>query len=163
MSFLDHLDMEELNDCLDMLEKRVIEKGVHLFVGACMLEDGKWRNAAVYMSPDGERFIYRKCNLAIHERASMKPGDELSVITLDINGEKLRVGIQLCREIRFPEQWHALARCGADVIVYMTHCIEDKMQMPVWRSHLVSHAAGTQVCISSQHGPSRANVPDDDC
>lgn len=144
VSFLDHLDMEELHKSLDVLEKRVMEKGIHLFVGACIMEDGKWSNAAIYMSSAGQRFIYRKCNLAIHERECMTPGGELSVITLDINGEKLKVGIQLCREIRFPEQWHALARCGADVIVYMTHCIEDKVHMPVWRSHLVSHAAGTQ-------------------
>lgn len=143
-SFLAHVDLDLLNNSLDTLQKLVMSKRIHLFVGACILEDGKWKNAAIYMSPTGERFTYRKVNLATHERGPMAPGDELSIITLDFHGEKLRVGIQLCREIKYPEQWNALAKGGAEVIVYMTHCIENKLEMPVWRSLLISHAASNQ-------------------
>lgn len=144
LSFLERLDMKQVNRCLDYLEKLVIDKQVHMFVGACLLEENKWFNSAIYLSPRGERFIYRKVNLATHEREKMSPGNDLPVLTLNVNGKELKVGIQLCREIRYPEQWNALARQGAEVIVYMTHAIDDQFHMPVWRSHLISHAAAIQ-------------------
>jgi predicted amidohydrolase len=59
-------------------------------------------------------------NLATHERGHFRAGDALPVLTVPVGGGTVRLGVQLCREIRLPGQWAALARQGADVIVYMT-------------------------------------------
>ena len=53
-------------------------------------------------------------------------------------------GVQLCREIRFPEQWHCLARQGAQVLTYLTYAVNPAEPPGVWRAHLVSRAAETQ-------------------
>ncbi len=52
--------------------------------------------------------------------------------------------MQLCREIRFPEQWQQLARSGAEVFFYLTNAVGDNRDAPVWRSHLISRAAENQ-------------------
>ncbi len=52
--------------------------------------------------------------------------------------------MQLCREIRFPEQWQYLARSSAKLLFYLTNAIGDDSVLPVWRSHLISRAAENQ-------------------
>jgi predicted amidohydrolase len=68
------------------------------------------------------------------------------VLEIVIGGQAVGVGIQLCREIRFPVQWRYLARGGAEVFAYLTNAVGDEsgMQAGVWRSHLVSRAAENQ-------------------
>lgn len=142
--FLKGVSMRGVDKGLDSLHSYARDRGIHLFVGTIMLDAGRWYNTAVYLSPRGERWVYRKVNLATHERGYLTAGDELPVMTLEMEGGPLRVGVQLCREIRFPEQWKALAQNGADLILYMTHAIEDAPHRPVWRSHLMSRAAELQ-------------------
>ncbi len=66
----------------------------------------------------------------------------------------------MCREIRFPEQWHCLARQGAEMLIYLTYAASAAEPPGVWRAHLISRAAETQrfvlaanVAHGSQHCP----------
>ena len=142
--FLDQINPRAVEQHLDSLHQLVVAHRIHLFVGVCRPDDLGWRNQAVYLGPQGEVEIYNKVNLAWHERGHMVPGDRLPVLNLKTHWGVLRVGVQLCREIRYPGQWHALARSGAEVFVYMTHTIDNGANRPVWRSHLVSRAAENQ-------------------
>ncbi len=144
LSFLDHLDLGELAQSLQVLQEAVVQQGIHLFVGSCLRPDGQWRNAALYFSPQGHRLPYYKVNLATHERGRFAAGSALCIMRLNLGGAILRVGIQLCREILFPNQWHILAEAGADVIVFMMHGIADPIRRAVWKSHLISRAAEIQ-------------------
>ena len=56
----------------------------------------------------------------------------------------MQAGVQLCREIRFPEQWNCLARQGAEALIYMTYAVNPGEPSGVWRAHLISRAAETQ-------------------
>jgi predicted amidohydrolase len=76
------------------------------------------------------------------------------------------VGVQLCRELKYPEQWHVLARRGAEVLAYLTYAANPQIPRGVWRSHLVSRAAETQrfvlaanVAHPDQHCPSMVVSP----
>ncbi|WP_250006993.1 carbon-nitrogen hydrolase family protein [Actinoplanes sp. M2I2] len=71
----------------------------------------------------------------------------------------IRAGVQLCREIRFPEQWQYLATAGAQLFVYLTNAANTREVPGVWRSHLVSRAAENQRFLAS------ANIahPDQHC
>src|ERR1700753_4340117 len=84
---------------------------------------GAWWNAAIYLSPDGTRQIYRKVNLATHERGSLSAGSELPVLSLRRTGGTVPVEVQLCRDIVFPEQWQYLAEAGAKLFVYLTNAV----------------------------------------
>ncbi len=122
---------------------------MHLWFGTCLREGDTWRNAAIGLAPDGARSTYHKVNLATHERGTFRRGDDLPVFTLRSRGETVRVGVQLCREMRFPEQWGWLARRGAQVFLHLNNSIGDAGAVPVWRSHLIARAAENQRYVVS--------------
>jgi len=59
------------------------------------------------------------------------------------------VGVQICRELRFPEQWKLLAQRGAQIFLHLNNAIGAEQYQPVWRSFLVSRAAETQRFVLS--------------
>jgi len=118
-------------------------------VGTCYQENDKWYNAAWGFTPDGKRLIYKKVNLATSERQAFTAGDVLPVFNVTMPAGQLKIGVQLCREIRFPEQWGWLARQGAEIILHLDNAVGDERERPVWKSHLVSRAAETQRYVVS--------------
>ncbi len=165
--FLAQIDKAYLAEALSELAMDVQRRGIHLVVGSCLYEDGEWWNAGLYLSPQGKRSTYRKINLAMHERGHMRAGGELPVFELQFAQGSATIGLQLCREIRFPEQWRALARRGAQIFVYLTNAVNDHSHLAVWRSHLVSRAAENQrfllsanIAHASQHCPTMIIAPD---
>ncbi|HZC73374.1 MAG TPA: carbon-nitrogen hydrolase family protein [Jatrophihabitans sp.] len=112
------------------------------------------------------RWTYRKVNLASSERGRLVAGSTLPVLSAAIGGATVGIGVQLCREIRFPEQWHVLARSGAQLLAYLTYAANPREPAGVWRSHLISRAAETQryvvaanVAHADQHCPSMIVSP----
>jgi predicted amidohydrolase len=166
LSGLDRLDPASVSAAIDRVAGQAAERGLHLFCGSLLHEHGTWRNAALYLAPDGSRQIYRKVNLATHERGRLTPGSHLPVFRLRLPAGPLAAGVQLCREISFPEQWRYLAGEGAQVFVYLTHAANPGWPPGVWRSHLVSHAAANQrfvlaanIAHAGQHCPSAVISP----
>ena len=85
---------------------------------------------------------------------------------MTLSAGELQTGVQLCREIRFPEQWHCLARQGAPVLIYLTYAANPAEPPGVWRAHLISRAAETQrfvlaanVAHGTQHCPTMIVSP----
>ena len=75
----------------------------------------------------------------MNERGVLAAGSELPVYDSPV-----ALGIQICREIRFPEQWQHLAGLGAKVVVYLTNAANPTEPSDVWRAHLISRAAENQ-------------------
>jgi predicted amidohydrolase len=152
--FLSKIDRQLLALSLQKLQETATQSNIHLVFGSCLLEHGKWYNAGIYYGPQQAQFVYRKVNLATSERAVFTAGSQLSLVELEIGDQSIKLGIQLCREIRFPEQWQYLARKGADIFVYLTNAVGDATQASVWRSHLISRAAENQrfvLCANNAH------------
>jgi predicted amidohydrolase len=166
LSGLDRLDRGVLAQAVDRLAGLAADRGAHLFCGSLLFEDGAWWNAALYLAPDGTRWTYRKVNLATHERGRLAAGSELPVLQLRLDGGSLAVGVQLCREIVFPEQWRYLAKAGAQAFIYLTNAANPAVPAGVWASHLISHAAVNQrfviacnIADPGQHCPSMIVSP----
>lgn len=166
LSGLDRLDPVVLAGAVDSLAGLAADKGIHLFCGSLLYENGAWWNAAIYLAPDRTRWTYRKVNLATHERGRLAAGTELPVLQLRLDGGSLAVGVQLCREIVFPEQWRYLAEAGAQAFLYLTNAVNPAVPAGVWSSHLISHAAVNQrfviacnVADPGQHCPSMVVSP----
>lgn len=140
-TFIHRIDQPQLEAALLEIETLVIKRKIHLIVGVCRQEARAWYNEAHYYGSTGRAFIYRKVNLATHERGVFPAGGSLPVFPLHIRGAQVRASIQLCREIRFPEQWRHLARQGSDLFIFLTHAINPRERLAVWRSHLISRAA----------------------
>lgn len=167
--FLQRLDVSELTRALEQLRNVTQRRGLHVVLGSCLNESGKWYNAGLYCGPQGEQGLYYKINLAIKERGFFTAGSRLPLIKLIVQGQLVTLGIQLCREIRFPEQWQYLARAGAEVFAYLTNAVGDNSgeQVEVWRSHLISRAAENQRFVlgvnnagKGQKCPSMVVAPD---
>lgn len=159
ITFLKDVNLEELKNAMNLLKEEVIKREIHLIFGSCIFEEGIWCNAAICYSYNNPDFVYKKLNLAFHERGHFEKGDKLEVCTLKIGGKAVNLGIQLCREIRFPEQWRWLALNNADIFVYLTNAVLGK-GLSVWRSHLVSRAAENQrFLISSNNANINQHCP----
>ena len=143
-SFLHNINTATLTESLHQLQAEVMRRQPHIIFGSCLQENNSWYNAGIYYGPQGETFKYRKINLANSERGHFTAGSQLPILELFLQGTIVKLGIQLCREIRFPEQWQYLARAGAELFVYLTNAVGDETIAPVWRSHLISRAAENQ-------------------
>jgi predicted amidohydrolase len=157
-SFLEHINHLELTAGLKRLQKEAERRKIHLWVGACIQIEGKWFNTAYGFSPDGETCTYHKINLANHERGIFTPGDHLPVFVVRTPDGNVIVGVQMCRELRFPEQWGWLARCGAQIFLHLNNAIDDATLQPVWKSHLVSRAAETQRFVLSANNAASKQI-----
>ena len=167
ISFLSHIDHDELIAGLKHIQQIAEQRMINVWVGACMNVDGKWFNTAHGFTADGKTHIYHKINLAHHERGAFSTGNTLPVFEIDTPDGNVMVGIQICRELRFPEQWGWLARCGTQVILHLNNAVGKDQLQSVWKSHLVSRAAETQRFVLSannaapkQESPTIAIAPD---
>lgn len=164
LSGLDRLDRRALADGLTAVAAAARELHVNVLCGSLLPEAGSWWNVAIYFGPAGERWMYRKVNLANHERGRLAAGADLPL--LQLAKPSVAIGVQLCRELKYPEQWHVLARGGARLLVYLTYAANPRIPPGVWRSHLVSRAAETQRFVLAanaadpdQHCPSMVITP----
>ena len=159
-AFLHGIDVALLADLMRTLRAEVARRRVHLIFGSCVYEVDKWYNAGIYYGPDGETFVYHKVNLATSERGHFTAGSQLPTVDIVLQGRPVKVGIRLCREIRFPEQWRYLARAGAEIFAYLTNAVGHEAQAPVWRSHLVSRAAENQrFVLGTNNAHPKQNCP----
>lgn len=141
---VDRLDQAATARAIERAGEMAVRHEVHILAGACIQADGAWRNSSFYFGPDGRRWRYDKINLAQSERGDFTPGDNLPVLEAMIEGRLVRIGVQMCREIRYPEQWRWLASQGAQVFAYLNNAIGSASGHEVWRSHVISRAAETQ-------------------
>lgn len=148
-SFLYDINTALLTESLGKLQVEVMQQQLHLIFGSCLQENHNWYNTGIYYGPQGETSVYRKINLATSEREHFTAGSQLPVLKVFSQGGAVKLGIQLCREIRFPEQWQYLARVGAEILVHINNAVGDETLAPVWRSHLISRSAENQRFVLS--------------
>lgn len=166
----DYLARNDPSEGVETLAREAARRRVHLWIGVCRQRDGEWSNEAVGLLADGSRMTYRKVNLAAVERGKFRAGDELPVFEAPASsGGVIQVGVQLCRELRFPEQWRSLAERGARLFLHLNHGRGDSTVFQTWRAMLIARAAENQRFLVSanavsalQHCPSMVIAPDGD-
>jgi len=165
-AMLDRIDAEAVEEGIDELAAAARETGVHLIVGACLPEPIGLTNAAIVLTAQGQRHPYRKANLADVERGRFVAGDDLTPIALHAAWGDFIVGVQICRELRFPEQWIGLAYAGAELFLHPANALEGAADREAWRSMLIARASELQRFVASvnaagagQHSPTLAVNP----
>jgi predicted amidohydrolase len=138
------IDLAATDRAIDRMRTFVESKRIHLIAGACILEDGRWRNSSFYFGPGGATARYDKINLAQIERGAFTPGDALPVFDIVVDDQPVKLGIQMCREIRYLEQWRTLAVKGAQIIAYVNNAVGSARGDALWRAHMISRAAEIQ-------------------
>lgn len=145
--FFNKISYNEIDKYLVMIKEIVIKKKIYVLFGSCIKIANEIYNAGILYSYCNNDIIYKKINLAMGERNFVYPGNELNIYNIIYKGEKISIAIQMCREIRFPEQWKYLAIKGASVFFYLTYTTGN--QFDVWKSHLISRASENQRYIVS--------------
>lgn len=88
----------------------------------------------------GHHFGYDKIHtydaFNYRESDTVHPGEELATFELD----GLTVGVAICYDIRFPEQFKALADAGAEIIVVPTSWADGPTKLNNWRTLTAARA-----------------------
>jgi hypothetical protein len=78
--FVSRIDRAASIAAIERIAAFCARKRIHLVAGACLREDGIWRNTSLHFGPHGERHRYEKVNLAQSERGVFEPGNVLPEI-----------------------------------------------------------------------------------
>lgn len=150
-NYIKNIDFRKLSQSHEACRKMAVLHKTSIIIGSIDKINSKHYNTAFIFHADGRTEKYHKANLAFLDRNFFSAGDSLPVF--DIAGVK--VGIQICREIMYPEQWRLLAIKGAQLLVHITDCIEqDKYSL--WKSYLVSRAAENQRYVFSVNNANKS-------
>lgn len=143
-NLIERLNDEATQHALDEAQRIVDRTGVSLVVGACVQDAGHWRNRSFLLQAGKTAQHYDKVNLAVSEQGNFTPGNTFPVFSVQTEAGDILLGIQMCREIRYPEQWRVLALKGAKIIAYPNNAVESASGDAVWRAHMISRAAEIQ-------------------
>ena len=95
------------------VQRAVRERNVAVVIGMAELDEGRYYNTTLLITPQGIALRYRKTHLWASDRGVFSAGDRYS--TAEWNG--LRVGLLICYDIEFPETARALAQLGVDLLI----------------------------------------------
>jgi len=141
------------------LREAAAELGITLVAG--MFEsapDGRAWNTVVAVSPSGGLLgSYRKLHLfdalGWKESERLAPGDG-SLLTFDVGG--LRVGVQTCYDIRFPELSRALVDRGVDVLAVPAAWVAGPLKEHQWLTLVTARAIeSTAYAVTACQSPPR--------
>lgn len=152
--FLDILNSNDINTAINTIHQYIQKKNCSCLFGTAILVDKKWYNSSVYLSSMGTKEIYYKTNLSYYDKHHFNSGNELS--TYNFSG--LQIGIQMCREILFPEQWKVLKKKRASIIFHLNNALKPSDER--WRHMLITRAIENQIFVCSvNNGTSSQTLP----
>jgi predicted amidohydrolase len=137
-----------------------VEGGPHRQTSPPPARRRSWTNSALLIASDGRvRTRYDKAHLYGRDAEFYQAGSAPAAVA---GLRRLRLGLQICFDIRFPEPFRRLALRGARVILVPSH-IHGRREMwkgPVIEAHVRSRAAenGRFVVFANAAGPAQ-NVP----
>ncbi|HSP74619.1 MAG TPA: carbon-nitrogen hydrolase family protein [Cryobacterium sp.] len=133
--------------------------GVHVVAGMLESTDDpdRFSNTLVALDPAGELVAkYRKLHLydAFGDRESdwVLPGAVEEPETFDVGG--LRVGLQTCYDIRFPEVTRRLVDAGVELVLVPAEWVRGPLKEQHWRTLLTARALENTVYLAAaDHAP----------
>jgi len=142
-----------ISEALDRVRLRCAELGLWVALGSEAWTGDAWANRTYVFSDAGAlAATYDKMHLTRPDRSYYAAGTQ--VTTFDLRG--IRVGLQICYDVRFPEGYRALLHQGAEVILQgFCGAGRDTWKVPVMAAHLRSRAAesGCFVVAANVAGP----------
>lgn len=106
-------------------------------------EDGKIYNSSIFITPEGDRYIYRKSHLFYKEKLFFAPGNT-GFFVKEWHGVK--IGQAICFDWYFSESFRTLALLGADLIAHCTNIV-----MPYFQRAAFARAIENKVYIATSN------------
>lgn len=134
------------------LQEIARETGIALVVGTAESADtpGRFRNTLVAIGADGAVLqAYRKIHLydAFGSRESdhIEPGDASQLPVFELHG--VRIGLETCYDLRFPEVTRRLAAAAADVVLLPAEWVRGPGKEHHWHTLLTARAIENTVWV----------------
>ncbi|HRU94706.1 MAG TPA: carbon-nitrogen hydrolase family protein [Anaerolineae bacterium] len=152
-------DEKGFKQILEDVRKAAARMRIGVVAGAAVKQSKGWMNAAVLIGPNGKICgRYDKAHLYGEDARYYLPGSRAKVHRI----MEMRLGMQVCFDLRFPEPFRDLAlRCAQVIAVPSYICGADGMwKRPVIEAHIRSRAAenGRFILFANAAGPDQ-NVP----
>jgi deaminated glutathione amidase len=146
-------------DFVGAVARAAREHGVHVIAGLVEStpERHRFANTLVAVSPAGDTVgLYRKQHLydAFGSRESewVVPGDLVEPPVFEVEG--LRVGMQTCYDLRFPEVTRRIADAGADLVAIPAEWVRGPLKEHHWSTLLAARAIeNTLYVAAADHTP----------
>lgn len=141
--YLRKLKRNQLDIAIEEIKNTVQKKQIEVIIPTALYEKRKWFNASLWFSKNGQiKHIYKKCNLSNLDRNHFSAGDKLEVCNL----REAKIAIQMCREIKYPEQWLFLKTQGAHIIFHLNN---NQSNDSYWENLYRTRAYENQIYIIS--------------
>lgn len=132
--YTSRLNAAEIEQAIVEIHDIVRARGCFCVLGTARHFKEKWENAAVVLCPTGPAETYAKIQLSALDARHFRPGPFVPVFHID----GVRVGIQLCRELLFPNQWAQLRQAGAKMVIHLNNAI--KPHDAIWEHVVITRA-----------------------
>ena len=129
------------------LVEAACEAGIHLALGTTRHEADEWFNTALLFSPSGELLgRYDKSHLIGADLDAFRPGADLPVFKVG----QWTLALQVCFDMRFPENWRILRRKGAELVLHLSNASRSSSwKVPVLEGAIRSRAADNGMYVAS--------------
>ena len=142
-----------IQDGLEAISRLAQELGLWVVVGSEAWENEAWVNRLYVYSDKGQLAAsYDKVHLTNDDTRYYRPGTRN--VLLELKG--IKVGLQICYDVRFPEGYRDLLAQGAEIIMQGFYGAgKDTWKVPVLAAHLRARAAenGCFVVAANVAGP----------
>jgi predicted amidohydrolase len=151
-----NLDFAALAAAERKLAEEVRRVGIWLAYGTARREDDQCLNTALLLDPRGEQVArYDKTHLTRDDRGVFAPGGDLPVF----RAGAWKLAIQICFDMRFPENWRILRRKGAQVALHLSNASRsDAWKVPVLEGAVRSRAAENGMFVVSANDARRPQM-----
>ncbi len=141
------LDFDALVEAEARLAESASAAGLWLAFGTTRRRSERWLNSAVLLSPAGEGLAeYGKTHLFGDDTEHFHAGERLPVFPC---GE-WTVGLQICFDMRFPENWRILRLKGAELVLHLSNASRSAAwKVPVLEGAVRSRAAENGMFVVS--------------
>ncbi len=131
-------------ETIDFLQELAKDKESYVVTTEIEPVDDMFYNTLVMMNPDGKVVgTYRKIHPFQAEKDVFKGGSEL--ILFDLNS--IKVGVQICYDLRFPEGSRQLAEKGAELLIFPAAWPDPRAHH--WNTLLLARSIENQVYVAA--------------
>jgi len=143
------LDFGLLERLQQELASHAAAEGLWLALGTTVRQGAAWRNAALLYSPEGRLAArYDKTHLTEADSKLFEAGQQLPVFRF---GE-WTLGMQICFDMRFAENWRILRRKNAELILHLSNASGSApWKVPVLEGAIRSRAADNGMFVVSSN------------
>jgi len=141
------LDFDALADAEKRIGEAVAKAGIYLALGTTRRQGDLWFNTALLHSPAGELLArYDKTHGTKGDGHVFSAGSELPTV----KAGQWTLGMQICFDMRFGENWRILRRKGAELILHLSNASRsDAWKVPVLAGTVRSRAADNGMFVVS--------------